>query len=169
MRSYQVGDVLFYPKLGPVRLVEWQQREIGGRVQLFSMWRGLDEGAGGLSHSIPMDNIDRVLRPLADKTEVEEIFGTLAEKFRPSSVGKYAPRIRAQRDKINQGGFLDMAEIVRDLHHRRGLPRPLGLTDNERTNLEHAMKVLSQEIGVALGIGAAAAQKRIEKAIESGK
>ena len=168
MKKYEVGDILFYPKLGPVKLVEWKQREIGGRVLTLSMWRGLDESAG-VSHSIPADNIGRVLRPLAGRAEVEEAFVTLGEKFRPASVGKYAPRIRAQRDKINQGGFLDMAEIVRDLSHRRGLARPLGLTDNEKTNLEHAMKVLSQEIGVSLGIGAAAAQQKIEKAIEAGK
>ena len=166
METYQTGDTLFYPKLGPVRLVSREIRETERGCIHFTTWRGVDD-PNGITHSIPSDNVDRVLRPLATKEEIAEVFQILQEDGgKPSSLN-YTARIKYQREKLNTGNYLDMAELVRDLELRRGLARPKGLTDNEKRNLQHALRVLSLEVSVVLGISLAHAERKILSAVEA--
>lgn len=165
METYQTGDTLFYPKLGPVRLVSREIRETERGCIHFTTWRGVDD-PNGITHSIPSDNVDRVLRPLATKEEIAEVFQILQEDGgKPSSLG-YTARIKYQREKLNTGNYLDMAELVRDLDLRRGLARPRGLTDSEKRNLQHALRVLSLEVSVVLGIPVAHAERKILNSVD---
>lgn len=165
METYHTGDTLFYPKLGPVRLVSREIRETERGCIHFTTWRGVDD-PNGITHSIPSDNVDRVLRPLATKEEIAEVFQILQEDGgKPSSLG-YTARIKYQREKLNTGNYLDMAELIRDLDLRRGLGRPKGITDSEKRNLQHALRVLSLEISVVLGISVAHAERKILSAVD---
>lgn len=165
METYQTGDTLFYPKLGPVRMVSREIRQTERGSIHFTTWRGVDD-PNGITHSIPSDNVDRVLRPLATKEEIAEVFQILREDGgKPSSLG-YTARIKYQREKLNTGNYLDMAELVRDLDLRRGLGRPKGITDSEKRNLQHALRVLSLEVSVVLGISVAHAERKILSAVD---
>lgn len=158
----EIGDIYFYPRIGPVKMTDRRLESFGGRpaVQV-TIWRSLTEKG---SFVIPADNVSSVLRPIIDKAEVAEIFKALSDEGISRISKIHSKRFRQQTEKINEGTTLDLAEIVRDLHRRKIHKTPSKLSYSESTNLEAALRSLSQEIAIALGISDEQACRRIERA-----
>ena len=149
--SLAVGDAVVYASHG-IGLVE-ARRPRGGDIP--EMVVIVFES--GLRVNLPVDRARRALRPLSSEAELEDVRQILSSDPDPSN-DPWSKRFRALREKVNAGGVVGLAQVVRDgvLRDRKrvdvtGGGRPASAS-SERGLYLHARALLAAEIARTRGI-----------------
>jgi CarD family transcriptional regulator len=146
-----VGDVIVYPAHGVGSVVAREQRTVLGELREVVVLDLID----GLSVTLPVDQAQKVLRPLLSEEDLRLVEKTLRETG-PLSDEAWLKRKRVAQEKMAGGEPLGLAEVVRDgaLRERRLRAKGNGsmLSAGERAVYMKARRLLSGEIGLANGI-----------------
>lgn len=141
---FEVGDRAVYPAQGVAEVVGIDTKEIMGTSQTFYVLRVMDSDKKIM---IPINNVDNVgLRSIISKREVEEVYDILRERDVDLNQQTWNRRYRAYLEKIQTGSPFEIAEVLRDLNL---LKFHKILSFGERKMLDHARRLLIQEIAVA--------------------
>jgi len=90
---------------------------------------------------IPIERAAELLRPACEREEALRIMQLLAAPSAESLASNFHRRLEAQKDKLNTGCLVDIAEVYRDLGRRQNL------SYSERALWNKARKLLVQELG----------------------
>jgi RNA polymerase-interacting CarD/CdnL/TRCF family regulator len=146
-----IGDVVVYASHGIGRVTTRRagDGELGEAVVL--------EFDGGLTVTLPIDQAQLSLRPLADELELACVQRTLSgDQSREAQ--PWSKRFRAIQQKVSAGDVAGLAEVVRDgIHRERQVALRSGMTasPSERHLYLKARRLLADEIALARGIDSA--------------
>jgi CarD family transcriptional regulator len=161
-----VGDVVVYPAYGVGRISLREERLVlGVKKEILVL-----ELAEGLSVTLPVEQADRVLRPLLSEADIVQVQKTLREDEALSDDG-WLKRKRDVQAKVVGGDPTEMAAIIRNAARReRGLQakKPASqLSPSERDLYLQARRLLASEIGLARGLDPDAADAWIEEQLDA--
>jgi CarD family transcriptional regulator len=152
---FRPGDLIIFPTQGVVSVLEIERFEVGGLVGSLYALRCLDTDK---VLQVPTANAEQLgLRPLASPAEVASVRAAL--RAPPLDA---LPEERQALElvlKLQRGGLLEVAEVVRDLHAAR---RRRPLTQGERRIDELALRLLVQELAAVEGLDEDAVAAQIE-------
>jgi RNA polymerase-interacting CarD/CdnL/TRCF family regulator len=156
-----VGDVVVYGAHGVGSLLARERRMVQGAMREVLVLALAD----GLFVTLPVERARKVLRPLLSWSDLRRVQETLSEDHTISE-DVWLKRRRDTQVKVGAGDPLGLAEVVRDgaLRERRLIAKHNGsqLSPGERNLYMHARRLLSDEIGLAHGLGPEEADSWIE-------
>jgi CarD family transcriptional regulator len=156
MNNFDVGDKAVYPAHGVGEILAVESREVMGLKMMVYVMRILDRN---MTITIPVSkSIEVGLRPVMNIDEVDEVFLVLKQRRKVIEGQTWNRRFREYSDKIRTGSALEIAQVLRDLYILRS---GKALSYGEKRMLTTAIELLSQEIAVARGQAASAAQEQI--------
>ena len=157
-----VGDVVVYGQHGPGRIAARDERVVLGAAQEVLVL----EFGDGLSVTLPIERARALLRPVLGEEDLVRVQETLRVEHALSDDG-WLRRRKATEEKMAGGDPLGLAEVVRDGARRqqRLMPKSGGskLSTSEKDAYLKALKLLSEEIGLARGVEPAEAEAWIEQ------
>jgi CarD family transcriptional regulator len=146
-----VGDVVVYPSHGGGSVVAREQRLVLGVVREVVVLDLVD----GLTVTLPVEQAQKVLRPLLTKQDLQLVQKTLRESHSPAQE-TWLKRRKDAEVRMAGGDPLGLAQIVRDGALRQRSLRAKGngslLSAGERAIYTRARRLLSGEIGLANGL-----------------
>jgi CarD family transcriptional regulator len=161
--SLHIGQKAVYPSRGIAEVIGVERKEIGGRQENFYVLRLATSDLKILVH---IDKAEQVgLRPVAGKTDADEVFEILRERVAKADRHTWNRRYRAFMDKIKSGSLFEVAEVFRDLAR---LKRSKVLSFGEGRMLDTARGLLVQELIVARGATAESVEAELEAALDRG-
>jgi RNA polymerase-interacting CarD/CdnL/TRCF family regulator len=157
-----VGDVVVYGPYGVGRVAARDERVVLGAVQEVLVL----DFADGLSVTLPIERARALLRPLLGEEDLLRVQETLREQHALND-DRWLRRKKSTEEKMSGGDPLGLAEVVRDCARRqqRLTPKSGGskLSTSEKDAYLRALRLLSEEIGLARGVEPAEAEAWIEQ------
>lgn len=144
--AFTIGETVVYPHHGAARIEDITTRTFGGKEKTYLTLRVLQ---GDLEIQVPADKLEEVgVRDVADENQLENVFNILRSDVveEPSN---WSRRFKANSEKLTSGDVLKVAEVVRDLTHRRS---GRGLSAGEKRMLSQARSILGSEVALARDI-----------------
>ena len=153
--SFQVGDLVYHPAHGVGQVMRLEERRFA-REEARLYYEVLTRRN---TVWVPVETYQAVgLRPVTTKRDLAGYRAVL--KSRPAPLEKdHYKRHRALADRLKQGSFQAVCEVVRDLT-ARGWRKPLNEADS--SSLRTARENLCQEWAAAAGISVVEAAQEIE-------
>ena len=144
--AVKVGETVVYAAHGVGRVVALEQRRVGG-IERQCVVLDLDTG---LRVTLPVDEAESRLRPVAGGVELEGVGATLAAEASRRD-RQWTRRMKDNQDKLSRSRPVDLAEIVRDgaCHEQSSKG---GLSHGERRLYRQARDLLVREICSARSI-----------------
>jgi CarD family transcriptional regulator len=156
---FQIGDNIVYPMHGAGVIEAIEEKEIGGKLQLYFVIKMPSE----MKLMIPTGKISSSgVRPVEDHTSLKSILNCFQFGQSDSSL-PWRQRYNSNMAKLKTGQMLDGAEVVRDLM-RMNKKKPLNTS--ERQMLQDARKILISEVGIIAGISDTQAGEMLEDRLE---
>ena len=159
--NIEVGETLVYPHHGAAKIVKIENREFAGEKQKHLQ---LKVTQGDLLIWVPFSKIEAVgIRAVIDNKGVKKVIEILQAEFVEEPTN-WSRRYKANKEKIDSGEVMKVAEVVRDLW-RRGQDKVLSA--GEKNMLAKARQTLEGEWALARGITAEAATAEVEKVLST--
>jgi RNA polymerase-interacting CarD/CdnL/TRCF family regulator len=157
-----VGNKISYPLQGPCLIGAVVTKIIGGAPIEFH--RFIPLGEGGAEFLVPFDHEPAAgVRRLLDVSEIPEVLARLTRPALPSGGTRH--RIAEHLRLFATGKALDLADAIASLTEMRRMNR---LVNGEHSLLDKARRLLAREIAEVLSESEAAAEDRIDEALEAG-
>ncbi len=141
---FKVGDLAVYPAQGVGIIEAIENRDVGGRKQLFYIMKIM---GNGMKIMIPMNSAKAVgLREVIMETEIPKVYAILRNKDVTIDKQTWNKRYREYLEKIKTGSVFEIARVLRDLFI---LKCDKNLSFGERKMMDTAKNLLIKEISVA--------------------
>jgi CarD family transcriptional regulator len=141
---FKIGDLAVYPAQGVGVIEAIENREVGGRKQLFYIMKIM---GNGMKIMIPMNSAKAVgLREVILETEIPKVYAILRNKDVTIDKQTWNKRYREYLEKIKTGSVFEIARVLRDLFI---LKSDKNLSFGERKMMDTAKNLLIKEISVA--------------------
>jgi CarD family transcriptional regulator len=141
---FKIGDLAVYPAQGVGVIEAIENREVGGRKQLFYIMKIM---GNGMKIMIPMNGAKAVgLREVILETEIPKVYAILRNKDVTIDKQTWNKRYREYLEKIKTGSVFEIARVLRDLFI---LKSDKNLSFGERKMMDTAKNLLIKEISVA--------------------
>ena len=141
---FKVGDLAVYPAQGVGVIEAIENRDVGGRKQLFYIMKIM---GNGMKIMIPMNSAKSVgLREVIMETEIPKVYAILRNKDVTIDKQTWNKRYREYLEKIKTGSVFEIARVLRDLFI---LKSDKNLSFGERKMMDTAKNLLIKEISVA--------------------
>ncbi len=141
---FKVGDLAVYPAQGVGVIEAIENRDVGGRKQLFYIMKIM---GNGMKIMIPMNSAKSVgLREVIMETEIPKVYAILRNKDVTIDKQTWNKRYREYLEKIKTGSVFEIARVLRDLFI---LKSDKNLSFGERKMMDTAKSLLIKEISVA--------------------
>jgi len=142
---WKVGDKAVYPSHGVGEITAVEANELFGKDATVYVLELLDSSRRIL---IPVQKADQVgLRQVVEPPEAEHVIQTLSEPPPPTKSMPWTKRQRALLEKLSSGSLMDVAEVLRELYHLKGVK---DLSFGQRRLFDTATSLLVQELSIAL-------------------
>lgn len=154
-----VGDKVVYPRHGVGRITGEEQLDLVEGFERYYVIEILDKG---LTVHVPMRKMEELgVRPVMSRAKLARVLESLRGTPHPLSED-YRKRQAGVREKLETGGPLRIAEMVRDLtwHERRA-----HLTKADTELLARGREFLSAEIASLTGTEVTQAKQMIDAAL----
>ena len=164
-----VGDKVVYPGRGPCLIGAVVQKMVCGRAASYYRLALLDDSTAELF--VPVDKSDDLhMRALVTRSEIPKLLRHLKARAATTKVPGTAKNWR-QRELdtlklFKSGTIFELAHMVESLTQLSGTKT---LAAHERETLYRARKLLICEISEVMGESKAAAEARIDSALEPGE
>lgn len=156
--SYQVGDMVVYPRHGAAKVEDITERTVNGVTREYLKLSVL--ASDGLVISVPVESVKKVgVRDIVSGDEVAKVFEILRTPIVEKEMN-WSRRYKLNVEKIATGDVNKIAEVVRDLAQRDVDEH--GLSAGEKRMLSKARTVLSSEIALSEKIDEDATQRLID-------
>jgi CarD family transcriptional regulator len=143
-KMFKVGDLAVYPAQGVGVIEAIENRDVGGRKQLFYIMKIM---GNGMKIMIPMNSAKSVgLREVIMETEIPKVYAILRNKDVTIDKQTWNKRYREYLEKIKTGSVFEIARVLRDLFI---LKSDKNLSFGERKMMDTAKNLLIKEISVA--------------------
>ena len=155
---FKIGDRAVYPAQGVVEIKSIEAKEFSGEQNEFYILRIINTD---MTIMVPTSNANTVgMRSLIDYECIQKIFGILREK-KPinGNIASWSRRQKIYQDKIRSGDLIEVAEVLRELYF---IKEDKDLSYGEKKFLDHARKLLVQEIAIAQGISEEQIAEKVE-------
>lgn len=144
--EWKVGDKAVYPSHGVGEITAIESNELFGPKAIVYVLELLESSRRIL---IPTSKAAQVgLRPVVSADTARAVLESLKEEPPPSKPMPWTKRQRALLEKLSSGSLLDVAEVLRELYHLKGIK---DLSFGQRRLFDTATSLLVQEISIALG------------------
>ena len=154
----QVGDMVVYPAQGVAKVEGLEEKKIMDTTMRFFVLRVLDYDKKIM---VPENKVAEVdIRHVIGEDEVDEVFDILRERNVSFDHGTWNRRYRAYVEKIKTGSIFEIAEVLRDLNL---IKADKNLSFGERKMLDHARRLLVQELSIAME----STEEDVEKELEN--
>ena len=141
---FKIGDLAVYPAQGVGVIEAIENREVGGKKQLFYVMKIM---GNGMKIMIPMNSAKSVgLREVIMKKEIPKVYAILRNKDVTIDKQTWNKRYRDYLEKIKTGSVFEIARVLRDLFI---LKSDKNLSFGERKMMDTAKNLLIKEISVA--------------------
>ena len=141
---FKVGDLAVYPAQGVGIIEAIENRDVGGRKQLFYIMKIM---GNGMKIMIPMNSAKSVgLREVILEKEIPKVYAILRNKDVTIDKQTWNKRYREYLEKIKTGSVFEIARVLRDLFI---LKSDKNLSFGERKMMDTAKNLLIKEISVA--------------------
>ncbi|MGZ6225757.1 MAG: CarD family transcriptional regulator [Syntrophales bacterium] len=141
---FKVGDLAVYPAQGVGVIEAIENRDVGGRKQLFYIMKIM---GNGMKIMIPMNSAKSVgLREVIMETEIPKVYAILRNKDVTIDKQTWNKRYREYLEKIKTGSVFEIARVLRDLII---LKSDKNLSFGERKMMDTAKSLLVKEISIA--------------------
>ena len=141
---FKVGDLAVYPAQGVGVIEAIENRDVGGRKQLFYIMKIM---GNGMKIMIPMNSAKAVgLREVIMETEIPKVYAILRNKDVTIDKQTWNKRYREYLEKIKTGSVFEIARVLRDLFI---LKSDKNLSFGERKMMDTAKSLLIKEISIA--------------------
>lgn len=154
-----VGITLIYPTHGVGKLVAVEMQELAGlKIEMAVIEFAKDK----MTLRVPTSKLASVgVRRLSDTATVERAMAVLAGKPGRLPAAMWNRRAREYEAKINSGGLVAIAEVVRDL--------AAGSSRGAQVLYETAATRIAQELAAITGAAVTTAMQRIIEALAAGR
>jgi CarD family transcriptional regulator len=143
--SFEIGDVVVYPRHGAASIEDIVEKTVRG--QKMTMLK-IEVVQGAMTILVPPDKVEEVgIRTVVDSAGLDRVYEVLQAKFTEEPTN-WSRRYKANVEKLGSGEVLKVAEVVRDLS-RREADRDKGLSAGEKRMLAQARKILISELALA--------------------
>lgn len=158
--SFNIGDSVVYPSHGVGKVVDIETQLIGDiKIELFVVNFEKDK----MSMRIPMKKAEKVgLRHLVTRKEMDKVLDVL-ESTPKYARGMWSRRAAEYEAKINSGGLILVAEVVRDLFKNS---EDTNRSYSERVIYESALSRLVKEYSVIYKISMEKASEQLLSVIK---
>ncbi|HUK45537.1 MAG TPA: CarD family transcriptional regulator [Gaiellaceae bacterium] len=160
--TFEVGAFVVYGSHG-IGQVSCRQASGSGRTRRETV---VIDFPKGLSVTLPLERACECLRPLSGDAEVALAQDTL-RSYEAGDDDSWQNRTRSARSKINTGGLVALAEVVRNAARRDSQAASGGgtarLSARERELYLEARQLLATELALSQGTSEAAADAWIEQ------
>ncbi len=151
-----LGDRVVYPNQGVCRVVGTVEMEISGHREVFTKLSREEDDAAVL---VPQGRANKIgLRKVASASEIKEVFSYLSAPIEGLELD-WKIRHRVHGEKMNEGGLIDLAQVVKGL---AALSVLRVLPTKERELYDNARHLLVGEISASTGISAACAEDAVD-------
>ena len=141
---FKGGELAVYPAQGVGVIEAIENREVGGKKQLFYVMKIM---GNGMKIMIPMNSAKSVgLREVIMKKEIPKVYAILRNKDVTIDKQTWNKRYRDYLEKIKTGSVFEIARVLRDLFI---LKSDKNLSFGERKMMDTAKNLLIKEISVA--------------------
>lgn len=159
--EWKVGETAVYPRHGVGKITAIESNTLfGPDAQVYVL---------ELLHSakrilIPLDKAEQNgLRQVIHDAGAQEVLSSLKEDPPPSRPMPWTKRHRALLEKLSSGSLLDVAEVLRELYHLKGLK---DLSFGQRQLFDRATALLVQELAIAFDQETEEVEERIHAIFE---
>lgn len=137
---FQIGDKVFYPMHGAGIIKAIEEKEVLGEMREYCI---ITMPASNMDVMIPMSTIaSSGIRSIIDRGKMRELLQDFQTE-EPDCSLPWKERYRKNMDKMKTGQFMDGAEVVKDLLHRK---KEKPLNSSEKQMLNDARKILISEM-----------------------
>ena len=158
-----VGNKVIYPSRGPCLIRPIVKKVVDGSPMSFYPLALLDDSGGELF--VPVDKVQAIgVRLLLKRSEIPKLLGHL--KKAAGTAKNWKQRTMDNIKLFASGSAFDLAEIVESL---TVLSKTKPLSPRDSLMLERARKLLVCEISEVMGETKSAAEKQIDRALNSRK
>ena len=160
---FNIGDKVVYPMHGAGTIESIEEREMLGNSEDYYI---IKMPVGGMKLMVPTSKVENVgIREISDKSEADKVFSVL-EKPKDPYVhdANWSKRYNLNVEKIKSGDILEVAEVVRELSHRR---MERGLPIGEKKMLSTPKNILLSEMVLAENVDKDALDMKIEETIKN--
>ena len=156
--SYQVGDMVVYPRHGAAKVEAITERTVKGVTREYLQLSVLS--SDGLVINVPVENAKKVgVRDIVSGSEVAKVFEILQTPIIEKEMN-WSRRYKLNVEKIATGDVNKIAEVVRDLAQRDVDEH--GLSAGEKRMLTKARAILTSEIALSEKIDETEAQRLLD-------
>jgi CarD family transcriptional regulator len=157
--KFSIGDKVVHPRHGFGRIVGMKSLDL---VEGFERYYVIEIHDQGLTVHVPVRQVDLLgVRPVMSRAKMARVLATL--RGRPGQLSEdYKERQARIREKLETGGPLRIAEILRDL---TWLERSTRLTAADSALLARGRDFLAAEIAVVTDTEVANAKQAIDSAL----
>jgi CarD family transcriptional regulator len=161
-QGFKIGELIVYPAHGVGQILSIDKQEIAGsNLELFV----IKFVKHSLTLRVPTNKIaSGGMRKLSDGSLIERALDTLTGRPQISRTNS-SRRVEEYEAKINSGGIISLAEVIRDLYRSESQPEQ---TFSDRRLYEVALDRLSLEIAAVQNRAQTEAVKEIEAALAKG-
>lgn len=158
---FEIGDYVVYPAHGVGKVVERENRDIGGeKLELFVIHFERDR----MTLRVPVHKLGNSgLRRLSSKKMMDSALTTLKGRARVKRT-MWSRRAQEYEAKINSGDPVSIAEVVRDLYRGESQQEQ---SYSERQIYEQALERLAHEVAAVEDINHEAATLKLEKLLQA--
>ena len=156
---FKIGDNVVYPRHGAAVVERREMRSAFGVEREYLVLR---LASGDLTLMVAADSTDAVgLREVINDEEVAEVFAVLTKKDARMPTN-WSRRYKNHVEKLKSGDIYQVAEVVRNLSIRN---RDNHLSAGEKRLQGIARGILVSELIVAIGVGQAEVDERLDAAL----
>jgi CarD family transcriptional regulator len=156
---FVIGDRIVYPMHGAGVIEAVEERRILGTTRQYYI---LNIAFGDMKIMIPCDSSEVIgVREVITADEIMDVMEVLANDSTEMS-DNWNRRYRENMAKLKTGNTRHVAEVVRNLMR---IDRVKKLSTGEKKMLANAKQILISELILAVNLGAAELESRIDKAV----
>ena len=142
---WSVGDKAVYPSHGVGEITAIESNELFGANAVVYVLELLESSRRIL---IPTHKAAQVgLRQVVEGEEATRVLESLKDDPPPTKPMPWTKRQRALLEKLSSGSLFDVAEVLRELYHLKGIK---DLSFGQRRLFDTATSLLVQELSIAL-------------------
>ena len=143
--KYQVGQEIVYPLQGVGSINSIEERPFRDKNLLYYI---IYLEVSDMTVMVPVDKADEVgIRAIVDKNAAQKALKLISEEYEPVTAD-WKLRYQMNLDLLKKGSVMDIAEVVRALHHRSQVKE---LPILERKLYDSALRLLVDEVASSLG------------------
>ena len=145
LEHWKVGDKAVYPSHGVGEITAIESNQLFGHDARVYVLELLDSSRRIL---IPIQKATQVgLRQVVGVVDAGKVLETLRAEPPPTRSMPWTKRQRALLEKLSTGSLFDVAEVLRELYHLKGVK---DLSFGQRRLFDTATSLLVQELSIAL-------------------